>query len=232
MSIMKKFFTIILLVLIVACSQEKEQGNMVVQGQIKGLKKGTLYLQKMKDTVIVSVDSIVLFGNDTFKLTDNISSSEMYYLNLDGKNISFFGEEGIITINDQVDKFGFSAEISGSKNQKIYEDYKKMISKFQGIQLDLLVANLQAQKDKDIKKSDSLRNESERQIRKKYIYTINFALNNPDSEAAAYIALTELVNSNVKFLDSINNTLTDRVKNTLYGKKLENFISEIKRTEN
>lgn len=229
---MKKILAIVLLLLIIACSKEKELGNMVVQGQIKGLKKGTLYLQKMKDTVVFSVDSIVLFGSDTFKLTDNISSSEMYYLNLDGKNISFFGEEGIITINDQVDKFGFSAEISGSKNQKIYEDYKKIIRKFHGKQLDLLAANLQAQKDKDIKKSDSLRNESERQIRKKYVYTINFALNNPDSEAAAYIALTELVNSNVKFLDSINNTLTDRVKNTLYGKKLENFISEIKRTEN
>ena len=38
---MKKISVIGLLLLIVACSQEKELGNMVVQGKIKGVKKGT-----------------------------------------------------------------------------------------------------------------------------------------------------------------------------------------------
>jgi len=45
---MKKIITgIVFAILIVACATEKE-GNMVVQGKIEGLKKGTLYLQKMK----------------------------------------------------------------------------------------------------------------------------------------------------------------------------------------
>tara|TARA_R110000787_G_scaffold55942_1_gene128803 strand:+ start:7259 stop:7960 length:702 start_codon:yes stop_codon:yes gene_type:complete len=232
---MKRVFVICLLLLIVACSKEKELGNMVVQGQIKGLKKGTLYLQKMKDTVIFSVDSIVLLGNDTFTLTDNIDTSELYYLTLKGNNtqeiISFFSDEGTITINDKVDKYGIAPEIEGSKNQKVFDEYRKMSKRFQGKQLDLLAENLQAQKDKDLKKSESLRKKSESQIRKKYIYTINFALSHPDSEATAYITLTELVNSNVKYLDSINNSLTDRVKKSLYGKKLETFISNIKKTE-
>ena len=83
-----------------------------------------------------------------------------------------------------------------------------------------------------MKKSKSLRAKSENEIRKKYIYTINFALNHPDSEAAAYITLTELVNANVKYLDSINNTLTDKVKKSLYGQKLASFITTIKETEN
>ncbi|MEN8858260.1 MAG: DUF4369 domain-containing protein [Flavobacteriaceae bacterium] len=233
---MKKVLVVFLLLIIVACSKEKELGNMIIQGQIKGLKKGTLYLQKMKDTAIVSVDSIALLGNDLFTLTDNIESPEMYYLILDDNNtqnrISFFGEEGTITINDKVDKFGVNPEIEGSKNQVIFDDYSKMASRFQGKQLDLLAENLQAQKDGDIKKSKSLRNQSENQIRKKYIYTINFALNHPDSEAAAYITLTELVNANVKYLDSIHNTMTDKVKKSLYGQKLASFIKTIKETEN
>ena len=74
---MKKVLVVFLLLIIVACSKEKELGNMIIQGQIKGLKKGTLYLQKMKDTAIVSVDSIALLGNDLFTLTDNIESPEM-----------------------------------------------------------------------------------------------------------------------------------------------------------
>ena len=110
---MKKVFVVGLILLIVACSQEKELGNMVVQGKIKGIKKGTLYLKKMRDTLIISVDYIRLFGKDTFTLTDNISSPEMYFLSLDQNQsiLSFFGEEGVISINDQVEKFGVSPVI-------------------------------------------------------------------------------------------------------------------------
>jgi hypothetical protein len=230
---MKKILVIGLLLLIVACSKEKELGNMVVQGKIKGIKKGTLYLKKMRDTLIVSVDSIRLFGKDSFTLTDNITSPEMYFLSLDQNQstLSFFGEEGIITINDQVEKFGVSPVIEGSINQKILESYKEVAKKFQGKQLDLLAANMQAQKDRDLETSQSLRKQAEKQNLKKYIYTINFALNNVDTEAAAYITLTELVNANVKYLDSINNSLTEKVQQSLYGKKLAEFIANIKETE-
>ena len=230
---MKKILLIGLLLLIIACSQEKELGNMIVQGKIKVVKKGTLYLKKMKDTVVVSVDSIRLFGKDTFTLTDNISSPEMYFLSLDQNKsiLSFFGEEGTISISDKVEKFGISPVIEGSSNQKILENYKETASKFQAKQLDLLAANMQAQKENDLETSQSLRKQAEKQNLKKYIYTINFALNNSDSEAAAFITLTELVNANVKYLDSINNSLTKKVQQSFYGKKLKEFIAYIKETE-
>lgn len=230
---MKKILVIGLLFLIVACSKEKELGNMVVQGKIKGIKKGTLYLKKMRDTLIVSVDSIRLFGKDSFTLTDNITSPEMYFLTLDQNQstLSFFGEEGNITVNDQIEKFGISPRIEGSNNQKILEKYKKVANKFQDKQLDLLAANMQAQIDSDIETSQSLRKQAEKQNLKKYIFTINFALNNSDTEAAAYITLTELVNANVKYLDSINNSLTKKVKQSYYGEKLAEFIKNIKETE-
>lgn len=231
---MKNVFVVFLMVLLVACSKEKELGNMLVRGKIKGLKKGTLYLQKIKDSSLVSVDSINLFGNDTFMLSDDIKSSEMYYITLNGNQnkISFFGQEGTITINDKLENFGFKTTIEGSKNQKIFEEYKNMTRKFQGKQLDLFAANVQAQIDKDLKKSEALRKQSDYQIRKKYIYTINFVLNHPDAEASAYIALTELVNANIKYLDSINTSLTSRVQNSTYGKKLATFVATIKKTEN
>jgi hypothetical protein len=230
---MKKILVIGLLFLIVACSKEKELGNMVVQGKIKGIKKGTLYLKKMRDTLIVSVDSIRLFGKDSFTLTDNITSPEMYFLTLDQNQstLSFFGEEGNITVNDQIEKFGISPRIDGSNNQKILEKYKEVANKFQDKQLDLLAANMQAQIDSDIETSQSLRKQAEKQNLKKYIFTINFALNNSDTEAAAYITLTELVNANVKYLDSINNSLTKKVKQSYYGEKLAEFIKNIKETE-
>ena len=232
---MKKVFAICLLLLILACSKEKKQGNMIVQGQIKGLKKGTLYLQKLKDTLVVSVDSISLLGKDQFLLSDNVDSPEMYYLTFDGntseKRIMFFGEQGTITINDDVKRFGLNTKIQGSKNQKVYEDYQKMTSKFQGKQLDLFEANFLAQKEKDVKKSDTLRKLSEDYLKRRYLYSINFALNHPDDEASAYIALTDLADANVKYLDTINQSLSERVKASLYGKKLAEFIDKIKKEE-
>jgi hypothetical protein len=232
---MKKLFVIGVLMFIAACSTEKKQGNMVVQGQIEGLKKGTLYLQKMVDTLVVSVDSVSVLGLDTFTLSDNVESPEMYYLTFDTNSseqkIMFFGEQGTITITDDVRNFGVDTKIEGSANQKVYEDYKKITKRFQGKQLDLVAENFKAQKENNQQKSDSLRTVSEGYLKRKYLYTINFALNHPDSEAAAYITLTELANANIKYLDSINNRLSDKVKNSTYGKQLDKFIANIKATE-
>ena len=79
---------------------------MIVTGQIKGLKKGKLYLQKMKDTLLVTVDSIALIGTESFELKDFVDSPVLYYLTFDANNaeksILFFGEKGTITINDNV----------------------------------------------------------------------------------------------------------------------------------
>ena len=139
---MKKIITLLVLsILIVACSSKKE-GNMIVKGQIKGLKKGTLYLQKMKDTLLVSVDSVNLLGSDQFTLTDNVESPVLYYLTFDGnttnKRILFFGEKGNITINDNVEQFGFNPEISGSKNQEILDKYNKIKRQFQNQRLEFI----------------------------------------------------------------------------------------------
>ena len=138
---MKKIIILLIVsILITACSSEKET-NMLVQGQIKGLKKGTLYLQKMKDSLLISVDSIDLLGNDRFSLTDNVISPVLYYLTFDGnttnKRILFFGEEGTITINDKLDRFGYNPEIIGSKNQEILDKYNTIKKKFQNKRLGI-----------------------------------------------------------------------------------------------
>lgn len=36
---------------------------MTVSGNVKGLKKGTLYLQKVNDTVLITVDSLQIKGD-------------------------------------------------------------------------------------------------------------------------------------------------------------------------
>jgi hypothetical protein len=232
---MKKYSTLLVLsILILSCSSKKE-GNMIVQGQIKGLKKGKLYLQKMKDTVLISVDSVALLGKDTFKLTDNVDSPVLYYLTFDGnttdKRILFFGEKGIITINDNVEKFGYNPEISGSKNQEVLSQYNLVSKKFQNQRLEFIKKDFDAKRANDKGLVEKLEKDYKRMVRRRVLYTTNFALTNSDSEVAPYIALTEMYDASLQMLDTVNNSLSPRVKDSDYGKRFQEYLNNIKANE-
>ena len=79
---MNKIWTVLFaVVLLYSCSKGNEN-TMYVKGNIKGLKKGTLYLQKQLDSLIISVDSVQVNGTNEFILTDVVTDPEMYYLTL------------------------------------------------------------------------------------------------------------------------------------------------------
>jgi len=228
------FYTLFIAFLIFSCASEKT-GNLTVNGQIKGLRKGTLYLQKMNDTLLVSVDSIQLLGKDTFILKDDIDSPQMYYLTFDGnttqKSIMFFAEEGTITINDHLEKFGINPKVSGSKNQEILQKFYDIDRRFKNQSLDFIKEKFDASKANNQELVNQIEEKAKKILRKRYLFAVNYAISNTDSEVAPYIALTELFNANVTYLDTINNSLTEKVKNSLYGKRLQKFIAEIKISE-
>ena len=218
---------------IFACS--KKEGNMIVEGQIKGLKKGTLYLQKMRDTVLVSVDSVKLLGSEMFRLTDQVDSPVMYYLTFDGnttdKRILFFGEEGVITINDHVEKFGINPTISGSKNQKVMDKFNEINKQFQSERLEFIKKDFEAKKSGNEELIQKVEDDYKRLVRRRVLYTTNFAINNADFEAAPYIAITEMYDATFQMLDTVNKSLTPKVKKSVYGKSLENYLNQIKKSQ-
>jgi len=63
------------------------------------------------------------------------------------------------------------------------------------------------------------------------LYSINYAINHADHEVAPYIALTDLVDANPKWLDSIYNSLTPQIKKSKYGEELKTYIVSIKALE-
>lgn len=232
---MKKIIALFAIALVAFACSSKKEGNMIVKGQIKGLKKGTLYLQKMNDTLLVSVDSLALLGDDKFILTDNVESPVMYYLTFDGnttdKHIMFFGEEGEITINDNIEEFGFKPEIKGSKNQEVMDEYRKINQRFLEQRLDFVKKEVEARQAQDEAQIQQIEEDYKKMIRRRFLFSTNFAIANADSEAAPYIALSELYDANIQLLDTINNSLTDRVKSSEYGKRLQKFVSDIKTKE-
>ncbi len=228
--------TVLLFIACILFSCGEKQHDLTVKGQIKGLKKGTIYLKKANDSSLINVDSLVINGQSEFELHSDLESPEVFFLYLDKNSsedarIHFFADKGITEINTTLKNFVFDAEINGSNQQKTLEDYEKMMSRFKDHYLELIVANFEAQKENNISKIDSLKNVQNSMQKRQYLYTVNFALNHKDSEVAPYLALTEIYNAKISLLDTINNSLTQKVKDSKYGKKLQSFIDTIKASE-
>ena len=208
---------------------------MFVSGKVKGLKKGTIYLQHVPDSILITIDSLEVDGDGNFSFKTELESPEIYYLYLSKKDnnavndrITFFGEPGNITINTSWNTFDTNAKIEGSATQKKLEEYRKTMSRFNKRGIELMQNATNSGVPMDSVMLDSLQRLSDKNIQRGYAFALNFALNNIDSYIAPYIALTEVSDANIKYLDSINNSLTPEVSKSKYGQALTNFLEQKK----
>lgn len=225
----KEFLIFSLLILTFSCSTNEKK--MIVSGNIDGLKKGTVYLQKQQDSIIVSIDSILLEGNSNFKLETEINEPDIYYLYLDKNDgdslndiITFFGNNGEINIKTSLKNFDSSYEISGSKNTELLQEYFSIIRKFNLQNLDLLEIFYKSQIENNQAKIDSVNTQIENLIKRKYLYTLNFATNNSEFEISPYLAVSQIADANQEFLLKLYDTLPEKIKNSKYGKILQTLI--------
>lgn len=207
----------------VSCSKDNSQYNFKLKGHVKGLKKGTVYLQKQQDSLITTLDSLEIKGNPNFELHTNLDEPEVLILKLDKNDnqenwISFFADTGVTEIQSTRKLFSYNAKVKGSAQQEILEDYLSTLTKLNNRNLDKLQSNFDSNKETTF---------SEQQIsfvKQKYTYTIQFALNNGHSEVAPYLALYEIPNTTLHYLDTIYSNLTPQIKSSKYGKLLKETI--------
>lgn len=222
--------SLFLAILIMSCTQPSK--NTTVSGNIKGLQKGTLYLQHVKDEGFTTLDSLEMTSTTDFQLGCDLDEAEVLFLSLskelDAERISFFADQGHTTINTTLKRFKYDAQIEGSDQQKLLESYYKNIERFKNQKLELIEAQLNAQKDGNLERSDSLQVKINKIVQRSYLYSINFALNNKDSEVAPFVAVSEIYDANVKYLDTINKVLPPKIANSKYGIILGEYIKTIK----
>lgn len=231
----KSIIAFVTLILLASCNKNESKGNVHITGNIKGLKKGTLYIQRIVDTALVAIDTINIDGSSSFESNLDLKSPEMLYLFLDrgvsnslDNNLSFFAEPGNIRIETSLDRYLFDVKITGSKNQEIFEEYKKINMRFNDENLTLIEKKFNAVKSQNTKAVDSLTAKQDSNIKRKYLFATNFALNHRDFEVAPYIALSEIYDINVKYLDTIQKAMSPKVAKSLYGKKLTQYVASIK----
>lgn len=234
----KSIIVLLSIVVFASCTEKKSTKNFVLTGNIKGLKKGTLYIQRINDTVLFAIDTIKINGDSHFTSEFDLQSPEMLYLFLDrgvsnsvDNNISFFAEKGKMDIETSLDFFTADVKITGSKNQALYDEYKKVVSRFVDQDLDLIEKRINALKNNKIEEAARIEEEQKGILKRKYLYTTNFAVNHGDYEVAPYVALAEIYDINLKFMDTIQKSMTPKVAKSLYGKKLTDFIAARKQEE-
>lgn len=231
---MKKItFALLVLVCVQACTKEKKS-NLVISGNIQGLKEGTLFLQKIKnDTLLVNLDSLKIDGDAHFEFRTYLKEPQILFLNLnkiDGRKnndvIKFFAEKGEMSIQTRLDNFQKGAIINGSKNQKKLEEYESIMTKFNERNSDLIQKYMDTSSTNDQQLFLDIQQRYKRLRRSKYLYTVNYALGHKNMEIAPYLAVAEIYNAKIQLLDTIYNSLTEDVRNSIYGIDLKELLEE------
>jgi hypothetical protein len=235
---MKLLISLCVSLLLLSCAKKELPGNLHLSGHVAGLKKGTIYIQKVVDSSLVILDTIQINGDSHFTSNLTIDSPEMYYLFLDrgvsnslDNNLAFFAEAGNITIETSLDYFLADAKVTGSKNHEKYDEYKQVMARYNDIKLTLLEEKFKAYKNKNTKAVDSIQVLENDNTKREYLYTTNFALNHKDFEVAPFVTLSNIANVNLNYLDTIQKSMEPQVAKSLYGKKLIQLYKERRQTE-
>lgn len=230
---MKRFlFVCFIASLLISCSKS---GNLTITGTVKGLKKGTLYIQHIKDTSLVNIDSLVIDGDPDFEFILDIREPEVYYLHLSKTNnsgyddrIPFFAEEGEINISTSLKNFEGFAAIIGSENQMHWKEFNNMNKQFNDKNLDLIKASFEARKEGNQENILAYDDSLQSLLKRKYLYTGNFAATQKELEIAPYLLITQIPDASIAYLDTIYQRFPRKIKKSKYGIELKTLISERK----
>ena len=236
---MRKSIVLVLSTLfLLSCAEKKSDKNFVLTGNIKGLKEGKLYIQRMKDTTLVAIDSIIISGDSNFKSEFDIQSPEMLYLFLDrgqtksiDNSLPFFAEPGTMNIETTLENFFSAAKITGSKNQDLWVEFNKINSRFKDINLNLLSKRLKNNLKPNPISADSIDSAYQKLLIRKYRFTANFAVTHSEYEIAPYLALSEIADITTPYLDTIQKSMKPKVAQSKYGKMLTAYLKERKAAE-
>jgi len=225
-----RILVLILGFMLFAC--ESKPPDFVIEGKIEGLKKGKVYLQQIKDSVIVNIDSIEFYNSNQFRIERDLEYPEVMYLQLQKDTIettdnfiAFFADKGILKIDAELDQFMYAKVECNYTNQKKFQEYSDVIKRFGDQKLDLIKAEMEARKNSNQEKLDSVNTAYDKMNKRRYLFAVNFALNHPDLEVSPYIVINQAKYISPKYLDTIYQSLDRSIRSSYYGKKLNDLIT-------
>lgn len=224
---MRKYILIIVAgIVMTACQQNK---GLNLQVEVDGLKKGMLYIESIQDTVLVQLDSVEVRGNNQIEFDVALDQPQMLYLHLDKNDenafndrLLFFAEQGQMSIRSTREAFENDAQVKGSKTDSIYRIYQEVLTSFSKRDIELLQLSIDPVY---ATKLDSISNLAASNGRRKFLYVLNFALNQNNSILAPYSIVYDGDGLAPKWKDSVYQSLTNDIKKSPMGKSLKALLS-------
>lgn len=218
------------LALITSCNSTSENTEVTIT--INGLKKGTVYLQKITTTGLINLDSVESNGKETLNLGLNLSHPELIYAYLDkadgstfNDRLAFFAEPGEIQIATSLTNFENDAVIKAGEEHAAFKNIQEMLNRFTKKDFELMQL-AQSDRVNDERFVDSIVNQSNSNNLKRYQFIANYALTNPNRYVSAYLVASEGEELNPKWKDSIFNGFSEDIKKSTYGQLLNSQLSQ------
>lgn len=222
---MKKY----LLLLIIIISSCTTTDNFYLNGDIKGLKKGTIVLSKSIKNSEIVLDSINLNGDSNFTLSCFLNEPEVLKIKLTNSGLNndeiyFFANKGVTDFKTNLKRFVYEADFNGSLQQRKLDEFKKMMTKYNEENLNLIKNQIELYNNED---EMNIINQKLLNLKKREMfYIINFTINNSNSEVSPFIANKYLNDINIKYLDTIYKSLEESIKNSKYGLILKKKLTK------
>ncbi len=230
---------LIILGILSSCNSDREIDNYVtLKGDIAGLKVGTVLLQRVQDSILVTLDSVQLDGSSQFTLKALLDEPQLVYLHLDVKDgakyddrVSIFAEDTVLTISSSLKSFEKDIKVSGSKNNDILDEYKVNKKKLDEVYTELVKRSITMNQQENASQADieKLDADYEKYLRKSVLYALNYAERFKDKEVAPYIILTDAFDANPKLLEQVFDKMPKKIQTSLYGKQLSGLIETSKK---
>jgi len=213
----------------ISCSTQQKEGNLVIKGNVKDLRLGTLLIKRMINDSLKSVDSIKVDGNEHFEFHTNIKEPQVMILALpeikDGQILFFAEPKDTIEINTFLEDFAINPQIKAGKNQAKKIEYQEMIKHFNEKKMYLFKAKVEAAQSNNQAKADSIEIKMQNLDKKDALYSLNFIFSNKELAIAPYTAMMKFYN-NKKALDTIYKILPEQQKKSIYGKEIKRILAQ------
>jgi len=214
---------IIFLIILTSCSSEKE--NLIIEGEISGVKNSKIYLSYADEEEILDSVNII---NGKFTLKTYVDSTKEMSMILGDKNsenkFDFISEPAHILFNSSKDKFEFNGKI---KNSKLYIDYKNLknqINRFDEKDLEMLAEQIEISVKGNPNKYDSINQQRLKLNQRKILFIVNYAMSNKTSPLSAFISFEYRHSISDDYLKKIFENLSDEIKGSYYGVKLNSNL--------
>ena len=213
----------IILIFLSSCSGEKE--NLIIEGDIQGVKNSIIYLSYSDSQKIIDSAKVI---NGKFNIKIYLNEPVEMDLILDNKNsenkFDFITEPEHILFTSSKDKFVFNGKIQNSKLYSDYKNLKNQINKFDQKDLEILAEQIQISVKGNQNKYDSLAGQRLKLNQRKILFIVNYAMSNKTSPLSPFISYKYRSSISDEYLKKIFENLSDEIKGSYYGAKLNSNL--------